>query len=77
MMERRLIAVGVEFATMGDEALSAGARAAQVGTLIGRQNVDILVGQANVLSQISDFDAPAAMKALIALSNRPTPCTET
>ena len=70
MMERRLITVGEEFATMGDEALSAGARAAQVGTLIGRQNVDILVRQANVLSQISDFDAPAAMKALIALQQQ-------
>jgi len=66
----RLTTLGEKYAVMGDEAILAGARAAQVGTLIGRQNVDILVDQANVLSQISDFDAPAAMKSLIALQQQ-------
>lgn len=65
-----LIEIGEAYAIVGDEAILAGARAAQVGQLIGRENISVLVEQANILANISDYEAPAAMKAIIALQQQ-------
>ncbi len=65
-----LIEIGEAYAIVGSEALDAGSRAAQVANLIGQQNVDILVKQANILSAISDLNAEEAQRGMIQLQQQ-------
>jgi TP901 family phage tail tape measure protein len=65
-----LMAIGEAYATVGHEALTAGSRAAQVANLIGKENVDLLVEQANILSNISDLNAEQAQRGIIQLQQQ-------
>lgn len=65
-----LIAIGEAYAVVGHEALNAGSRAAQVANLIGKENVGLLVDQANILSNISDLNAEQAQRGMIQLQQQ-------
>ena len=65
-----LMRIGESYAIVGSEAIAAGSRAAQVANLIGRQNVDLLVDQANILSAISDLNAEEAQRGIIQLQQQ-------
>lgn len=65
-----LIEIGEAYAIVGSEALAAGSRAAQVANLIGKENVDLLVEQANILSNISDLNAEQAQRGIIQLQQQ-------
>ena len=69
-MSAELKEVGLEFAKVGTEALAAGARAAQVGQIIGNENIPFLVRQAEILSNISDLTSEEAMKGIIKLQQQ-------
>lgn len=69
-MSDELKQVGLEFAKVGTDALSAGSRAAQVGQIIGNENIPFLVRQAEILSNISDLTSEEAMKGIIKLQQQ-------
>ena len=72
-MERtadQLKEIGLEFGKVGDQALNAGSRAAQVGQIIGNENIPLLVRQGEILSNISDLNSEEAMKGLIQLQQQ-------
>lgn len=58
------------YGVLGDEARIAGARAAQVGAIIGNDNIPLLVEQAEILHQISDLTSEEAMKSIISLNQQ-------
>ena len=69
-LKDELIGIGEAFGIVGTEALAAGSRAAQVGNLIGRQNIDLLVKQAAILSEISDLSLEEAQRGMIQLNQQ-------
>ena len=69
-MSDELKQVGLEFAKVGTEALAAGSRAAQVGQIVGNENIPFLVRQAEILSNISDLTSEEAMKGIIKLQQQ-------
>lgn len=69
-MSAELKEVGLEFAKVGTEALAAGSRAAQVGQIVGNENIPFLVRQAEILSNISDLTSEEAMKGIIKLQQQ-------
>jgi len=69
-MRDGLLEVGEAYAIAGSEALDAGSRASQVANLIGRGNINLLVEQANILSEISDLGAEDAMRGIIQLQQQ-------
>ena len=66
----QLVDVGEAYAIVGHEALAAGSRAAQVANLIGKENVALLVEQAQILSNISDLNAEQAQRGMIQLQQQ-------
>ena len=69
-MRDALLEVGEAYAIAGKDALDAGSRASQVANLIGRGNIEVLVEQANILSEISDMGAEDAMRGIIQLQQQ-------
>lgn len=69
-MKDELMEIGASYAMVGTEALAAGSRAAQVGNLIGRQNINILVEQAAILAEISDLTLEEAQRGMIQLNQQ-------
>ena len=69
-MEDTLKDLGAEFRVTGEQALLAGARASQMGALVGRQNIPELVRLSNTLAEISDLSAEEAQKAIIQLQQQ-------
>ena len=69
-MAERLKDVGIKYAKVGTEALAAGSRAAQVGAIVGDENIPLLVEQAEILSNISDLTSEEAMKGIIKLQQQ-------
>ena len=69
-MRDGLLEIGEAYAIAGSEALDAGSRASQVANLIGRGNIELLVTQANILSEISDLGAEDAMRGIIQLQQQ-------
>lgn len=70
ILAEELKGVGLEFAKVGTEALAAGSRAAQVGAIVGNENIPFLVRQAEILSNISDLTSEEAMKGIIKLQQQ-------
>lgn len=69
-LEEELKAVGLAYAKVGTEALAAGSRAAQVAAIVGKENIPLLVEQAEILSNISDLTSEEAMKGIIKLQQQ-------
>jgi hypothetical protein len=70
ILAEELKGVGLQYAKVGDEALSAGSRAAQVAAIVGEENIPLLVEQAEILSNISDLNSEEAMKGIIKLQQQ-------
>jgi TP901 family phage tail tape measure protein len=66
----KLIEIGESYGVVADQALAAGSRAAQVGNIIGNENIPKLVKQANILTEISDLTAEESMRGLISLNQQ-------
>lgn len=66
----KLIEIGESYGVVADQALAAGSRAAQVGNIIGNENIPLLVEQANILTEISDLTAEESMRGLISLNQQ-------
>lgn len=69
-MSQNIIEMGEAFAMTAVESLAAGSRAAQVANIIGQANVDLLVEQAMILSEISDLNVEESQRALIKLQQQ-------
>jgi TP901 family phage tail tape measure protein len=69
-MSEELKVIGLEYAKVGTEALTAGSRAAQVAAIVGNENIPLLVEQAEILSNISDLNSEEAMKGIIKLQQQ-------
>ena len=67
---REIEGIAEAYGVVGDEARIAGARAAQVGAIIGHENIPLLVEQAEILHQISDLTSEEAMKSIISLNQQ-------
>ncbi|QDP62554.1 MAG: putative minor tail protein [Prokaryotic dsDNA virus sp.] len=70
ILAEELKEVGLAYAKVGTEALSAGSRAAQVAAIVGEENIPLLVEQAEILSNISDLNSEEAMKGIIKLQQQ-------